>query len=937
MSGWRLDEGGLIDRAQPIAFDWGGRRLRGFAGDSLASALLASGETTIGRSFKLHRPRGLLGAGVEEPGAIVDVGAGAWRLPNLKATQVELYDGLSARAVNAWPSPRVDALGWIGALHRFLPPGFYYKTFKRPDWTWFEPHIRRLAGLGRVPDGPDPDRYAQRFAHVDHLIVGGGITGLMAARTAARAGEQTMLVELEPLWGGWAAGSDWPVEGMPAREWIAATLAELAAAPHIALHNRTTAAGLYDGDLVALDERLSDHLAPGERSGPRRRFWRVRAGRITLASGAFEQPLLFSGNDRPGVMLASAAWRYLHRHAVVPGRRIVVATDNDSGHVVAAALAARGAVPVAVIDSRGMPPGGPGERIAGRVIDTAGTPLRSVAVALADGTTRSIAADALLMSGGWAPVLHLAAQGGAAPVFCAARRCFVLPDGPVALAGMAAGDFDFAPDSKPQPPRDPARAWIDWQNDVTAADIGIAAREGYRSVEHLKRYTTLGMAPDQGKTSNLGGIVTLGAALDRAAGAVGTTRFRPPFDPVPLGALAGAARGALLHPPRQLPAAGLHARYAAVFEDYGGWARPAHYGGDPAAEAEAVLAEARAVRTRIGLFDASPLGKIELRGPDAGRFLDRLYVNTLSTLKVGGCRYALAANDHGIVIDDGVVARLGAEHFVLGTTTGQARAMFAAIEEWLACEWPDLAVLAADVTTSWAVWTVAGREARTLLERLPGTIALVPDAFPHLASREGEIAGVPARVQRVSFTGELSYEIAVPAEAATMLGERLLDLGADLGIRLFGIEALMLLRTEKGFLHVGSDTDGATMPHDVGFGAAMARKQGDFVGRGALALADAQRAGRRQLVGLVPVDGDAPLALGGHVIAAGAPAPGPTLGWVTSSHPSVALPHPVALGLVADGPARIGETVEVWDLGTRRAARIVEPCQFDPAGERMRG
>lgn len=976
MSGWRLPAAGRIDRTRPLSFSWGGRAYRGFAGDTLASALMANGVSIVGRSFKYHRPRGLLAAGLEEPNAIVQLEEGCATVPNLKATQIELYDGLSAAPVNVRPSAELDLMAVNGWVKRFIPAAFYYKTFMWPGWRWFEPAIRRAAGLGVAPPGPDPDSYEHRFEHVDLLVVGGGAAGLAAALAGAEKGREVLIVEGDAEFGGELLSSVTRVEAMLPMDWLLQALAKLSAYPNVKMLPRTLAFGYYDHDLVALCERLSDHLPVDRRGGPRQRIWKVRADHVVLATGALERPLLFTGNDLPGVMLASAAKTYAARYAAAPGRRLVVATNNDSAYAAATLLHDAGVGVAAVIDSRQIPSHAAASMLersirvitgaapisakgGKRIGEVAFSPVHAQSV----DKSETIKCDTLLLSGGWNPAVHLHSQAGGRLRFDDPLQAFLPSDAAQnnVCVGAAAGFFEMdqalasaraavsgaAAPLHRAPPLGPVRrlddgdpaahkAWLDYQNDVTVGDVQLAVRENFQSVEHVKRYTTLGMASDQGKTSNVAAIQVLSGLLGKAPEAVGTTKFRPPFDPVTIGAFAGRAVGEGLSPPVRMAAHERHGDAGAVMEQYGGWLRPAYYSFEGEGEQGAVAREVRATRTRIGLFEASPLGKIEVKGPDAAEFLDRMYVNSLSTLKPGRCRYALMLNEHGVIFDDGVVARLAADHFLVGTTSGHAAAVAELFQEWLQCEWPQLEVLTENVTTGWAVMNLAGPRTRDVLQRLAPTIDLTPAAFPHMSVRSGDIGGVPARIQRVSFTGELSFEIAVPWRFGASLWEALLAAGAGEGIAPFGVEALMAMRIEKGFLHVGADTDGTTLPQDVGFAPVIAKKEKDFVGRRSTMRSDGLRPDRRQLVGLEVIDGGGAVAAGAHVLPPGASGPPGTDGWVTSAVDSPTLGRPLALALVRAGHSRTGETVSVWDQGRTRSARIVDPRFFDPAGERLR-
>lgn len=971
MSGWRLDQAGRVDRGAPLSFTWGGKPYSGYDGDTLASALMANGVSIIGRSFKYHRPRGLIAAGLEEPNGIVQLETGSATVPNVKATQVELYDGLVAGPVNAKPSAEFDVMAVNSLFKRFIPAAFYYKTFMWPSWKLFEPSIRKAAGLGIAPVGNDPDRYEHRFAHVDILVVGSGAAGLSAAIAAAKSGEKVLLVEADSELGGGLLSETAPVEGRAAEDWRHDRLAEIDAIPNLSVMTRAMAFGFYDHGLVALCERVTDHLPLAKRTGPRQRLWKVRAGRVILATGAFERPIPFAGNDLPGVMLASAAQTYALRFGAAPGRRVVVATNNDSAYAAACALHDAGVEIVAIVDSRREGDDG--------AAATRGIPVLKDAVPIkakggrrvtglmvgrvTDGASiRTMACDTILMSNGWNPAVHLHSQSGGSLAFDPALQAFLPARQAQAAvnAGAAAGVFDLdaaiagaravgqgdaaiSPAPKPVGPSfhfadgdtRAATAWVDFQNDVTAGDVQIAARENFRSVEHLKRYTTLGMASDQGKTSNVTGIQLLSGLTGKQPEAIGTTKFRPPFDPVTIGGFAGVAVGDDLMPRANTAAHQSVVAAGGKLENYGSWLRAAYYARPGEDEHSAVAREVLAVRGGIGLFDASPLGKIEVKGPDAAEFLQRMYVNGVRNLKVGRCRYGLMLNENGIVYDDGVFARIAEDHFLVGTTSGNAAAIAESFQEWLQCEWVDLKVLVENVTTAWAVMNIAGPRARDVLASVGTDIDLSREAFPHMTYREGRVGGVSARIQRVSFSGELSYEVAVPWQYGRSLWDAFMRAGEPHGITPFGVEALMAMRIEKGFLHVGSDTDGTTYPQDVGFGGAISKKPDDFVGRRSTMRPDGLRDDRRQLVGIEALDAGGALEIGSHVLAAETTGVGSTQGWVTSSVMSPTLGRPLAMALVERGQARMGEEVCIWDLGKTRPARIVDPRFYDPAGARL--
>ncbi|HXW73687.1 MAG TPA: 2Fe-2S iron-sulfur cluster-binding protein [Steroidobacteraceae bacterium] len=972
MSSHRLDTpaGAWIDRSRVLNFRFNGRALSGFAGDTLASALLANGVRLTGRSFKLHRPRGIWSCGLEEPGTLVDVGDGARYTPNVRATLMPLDEGLTARSVNCWPSVGFDLGALTGLFAPLLPAGFYYKTFKWPNWKTFEPAIRRMAGMGRAPTDADPDRYEEIAAECDVLVVGGGIAGLAAAVAAARAGAHTMLLTSGAhLGGALAACAD------PEVEQLASSARDLG----VRILLRTLAFGHYDHNLVCACESVSLKQRAAEQAGVlRERLWKIRARAVIAAAGAFERPLVFPDNDRPGVMLAGAALKYLTAYGVACGRRVLIAAASDAAYGLAQRLRGAGLEIVAVVDRRSQ--GGQDADTCGlRVMtDSAVTAVFgaravrgcAVTATAARGASRTradrLACDLILSTAGFAPAVHLHSQAGGRLRWDESAAMFV-PDGAapgLTSVGACAGVFARASAREHaaaagealgrggRPPPPPActgipsqglphapgvrgRHFIDLQNDVTVGDVELAARENYRSVEHLKRYTTTGMGTDQGKTSNVNALLVMGLSSGEAPGQLGTTRFRPPFAPVTLGAIAGRRVGSLYRPLRELPAQAWHASHGALFETYGDWRRPAAYplpGESPEAAAQR---EAAAVRQRAGLFDGSPLGKLEVFGPDAARFLDLMYVGTFSTLAVGQARYGVLLNEHGTLVDDGIVARLGPRHFWVNTTTAGAERTAAAFEEWLQCEFLNLRVLVTPVTSRWANVTVAGPRAWHWLEACGLESQLSPAAMRHMTLRESVLDGVPLRVLRASFSGELGYEVNLPADHAGRLLERLWERHEQVRATLYGIEALQVLRIEKGYLHIGTDTDGTTLPQDVGLARGIERKAEAFVGRRSLLRPVARDARRLQLVGLRPVDGRTPLEVGAHI--APHPPPGSIEGRVTSSCLSPELGHPVALALLADGSRRTGERVQVHYLGVTTAAEVVRTPFIDPAGERVHG
>ena len=971
----RLDVASQVNLNKPIQFSFDGKTFGGFEGDSLASALLANGVRIVGRSFKYHRPRGIMSAGAEESNAIVQIGTEPYMQPNMLATKVELYDGLVARSVNAWPNAAFDIFAILGIAKPFFVAGFYYKVFKWPSWQFWSPLVRRLAGLGTVPKQPDPDQYDYHHAHTDILIVGAGPAGLMAALNHGKTGKKVLLVEQEKQLGGALLFEKVQIDGMPALEKIAQIEAQLQAMDNVTIVKRATAVGYYDDNFITISERLRHHTPPHiDTHKPRERFWHLRAKRVIIATGAIERPLVFANNDRPGIMLASAVRHYANRYGVTSGQRIFVATNNDDAYRTALDLHAIGAHIVGIADARPNPQGDLVKAVralgitvyAGHVVVNSHgmRGLKSVSISQIDVENdkleerqREFKCDVLAVSGGWSPVVHLHSQSGGKLRFDDDIQAFV-PREYVQnnqCIGAANGIFELS-DILAQTdaikteailplwdlPKNikkikNSKRWVDLLHDVTASDVALAAQENYTSVEHFKRYTTTGMAMDQGKTSNVNALAILGQATGRKIPEVGTTKFRPPYSPVTMGAMAARSTGALFSPLRNLPMHQWHTQNGAKFEDYGGWNRPAFYAKTGETEQQAIDREIQAVRNHVGILDYSPLGKIMVQGPDAAEFLDYFYCNNVQNLKINRARYGLMLNEDGNVIDDGVFVRLADDEFMVTTTSGGAGKFAATLEEWRQCEWPHMDVVITNITTGWGCISLQGPKARKLLQTLDLEVDLSADEFKHMSLRTAQLNGVKIKILRTSFTGELGFEIYMPRSYAAAMWELLVKAGQDFSIAPFGLEALMVMRTEKGFIHIGVDTDSASIPDDVGFGVPARKKTVDYIGKRSLFRPESLRSDRETLVGLKVV-GDKLLRSGSIILAQGHDnAPAPMDGRVTSSYNSVTLGHPVALGVLKNGKARLGETVKIYDLDGVREAKIVAPCFYDPKGEKLNG
>ncbi|MDX1784919.1 MAG: sarcosine oxidase subunit alpha family protein [Roseovarius sp.] len=999
----RLAQGGrFLNKSRSLEFTFNGMRLRGVEGDTIASALLANDQMMIGRSFKYHRPRGVVASGAEEPNGLVGMGEGNSFEPNQRVTTTELFNGLTCTSQNHWPSLEFDIGAINSKLSRFLPAGFYYKMFIHPRPFWkhvYEPFIRRSAGLGRAPKDRDTDTYEHFYAFVDVLVVGGGVAGLQAAKAAGEAGAKVLLIEQTPHWGGRAPVDGGTVDGQPVDKFVDETVAALENMPNVTLRNRMMGAGVYDHGYALGYERVGDHQP--EAAGPRHRLWRIRARQIVTATGAIERPLSFAGNDIPGVMLASAVRDYAVNYGVSLGDRTVVVTNNDDAYRTAICLKKQGLDVPVILDARVLPTDSAlmaeakalGIRVLmGHGISSVKGGKRVTGVAICSqagegAVLEEIACDAVAMSGGWSPVVHLWSHCGGKLIWDtdhayfrpdvdkaptgASGEAFVIAagsaNGALVLddvlrdadaAGQAAASATGHTPKKGAPPeaetveeapmapvwmmphgagiKKRMKAWLDYQNDVKVSDVQLAAREGFESVEHAKRYTTLGMATDQGKLSNINGLAILSDALGQPIPQTGTTTFRPPYTPISMASIAGEARDERFQPLRRTAMYDWHAENGAYWEPVGQWRRPYCYQKDGESIEDAVKREVLATRNSLGLLDASTLGKLLVKGPDAGKFLDMLYTNMMSSLKPGFCRYGLMCNENGFLIDDGVVARIDDQTFLCHTTTGGAESIHGHMEEWLQTEWWDWDVYVANVTEQYAQIALVGPKAREVLSALTGD-DVSADALPFMRWADITLGGMAARVYRISFSGELSYEIAVKASQGRTLWDLLLATGAAHGVTPYGTEALHIMRAEKGFIMIGDETDGTVIPQDLGLNWAISKKKEDYLGKRAQARSHMTDPNRWKLVGLETLDGST-LPDGAYIVAEGTNANGQrnVQGRVTSTYHSPTLDRGIAMALVLHGPDRMGEVLDIPRIGGPvTQARIVDPVFFDKDGEKQ--
>ncbi|QRV24311.1 sarcosine oxidase subunit alpha [Marinomonas foliarum] len=1000
----RLQNGGRIDRSQPLTFTYNGKKFEGFAGDTLASALLANGVDIIGRSFKYSRPRGIVAAGAEEPNAIMQLGATeATQVPNVRATQQELFSGLVSGSTNGWPSVDNDVMGLVGKVGgKMMPPGFYYKTFMYPQsmWETYEKVIRKAAGLGRSPNEYDPDIYDKVNQHADVVVVGAGPSGLIAALTAARGGARVIIADEQNEFGGSLLSSKESIDGKAAHAWIADVVKELEANDNVMVLPRSTVNGYHDHNFLTIHERLTDHIADRAPNGQvRQRYHRVRTQWVILATGAHERPLVFGNNDVPGCMVANAISTYINRYGVVPGKELVLMTTNDNAYHTAIDWHDAGRKVQAIVDTRQNPEGelvkAARDRgitvIAGSaVIDVhGGKRVNGVSVASINedgskitGSVKKLSADTVASSGGWSPVIHLSCHTGSKPVWNEDVLGF-LPGKTVQkqlTAGAINGTFNTAgafeegkkaglealsnldlnavevaipatidvkeskamalfhvPHTKPtsQAPKQ----FVDYQNDVTAAGIELACREGFESIEHVKRYTAMGFGTDQGKLGNINGMAVAAKILNKSIPETGTTIFRPNYTPITFGAIAGRDCGALFDPERYSAMHKWHLEHGAKFEDVGQWKRPWYFPKAGESMQQSLDRECLATRESIGILDASTLGKIDIQGKDAREFLGRIYSNAWAKLPVGKCRYGLMLKEDGMVFDDGVTSCLAENHFLMTTTSGGAATVLNWLELYHQTEWPELEVYFTSVTDHWATMTISGPNSRKLLEELiDSDVDVSKDSFKFMDWKPMTVAGVPARVFRISFTGELSFEINVQANYGMHVWKKLFEHGEKYNLTPYGTETMHILRAEKGFIIAGQDTDGSVHPYDLGMGWAVSmNKPFSFIGKRGMQREDCVRAERKQMVGIKTIDPNVVLPEGAQgVFDPTAPIPMPMVGHVSSSYWSACLGRSVALGFVKGGLDKMGEKVYYPLVDGRIVeAEICSPIFLDPKGERQ--
>ena len=993
---FRLDKGGYINRNKEISFKFNGKKYFGYEGDTLASALIANGIHLIGRSFKYHRPRGFLGAGVEEPNAQVQLYNGDKTEPNVVATTLELVEGLVAKSQNCFPSVSFDFGAINNFLHKFFPAGFYYKTFMWPKSFWYkiyEPIIRKAAGLGVAPLKPDPDRYEHKFEYCDILIVGSGPSGLASALAAAKNGAQVILAEDKPRFGGSLLTDEVTIGNKKGKDWADESIEELKSMPNVIVKNRSQVFGYYDHNMMVMAERARDHIENPEKFIPRQRLWYIRAKEVIISTGSIERPLVFGNNDRPGVMLASAAKEYMKVYGVIVGKKPIIFTNNDSGYETALEFKKNGIDPL-ILDIRLNPESTIVQEAKNLNIDIK----FSYGVVNAKGYKKvnsaligklnieksgyenleSVSCDCICVSGNWTPTVHLSSQSGNKLKFDEKVNSFIpnQTKQKESTIGSANGLFTLnnclkegfkkgsdlskkitSKDSKISTPSSNERSYgqqdkfwcmplpknksykrcVDFQNDVYVSDIELAVREGFRSIEHVKRYTTLGMATDQGRTSNLNGLQLVSNIEKKIIPEVGHTTFRPPYTPVTIGAIVGREVGKHYRPTRKSPIHAWHEKNNAVFVDAGLWLRPRYYKQGDEGLAEAAKREAKNVRGNVGICDVTSLGKIDIKGKDSAEFLNRIYTNAWMKLPVGKARYGVMLREDGIVFDDGTTTRISENHFHMTTTTAQAVNVLSHLEYYLQVVWPELNVNVLSTTEQWAGVALAGPNSRNLLEKLFPDTDVSNESIPFMGFKEGDLFGVPARIFRISFSGELAYEINVESGYGMFMWEKIIEEGKEMNIEPYGTEALSTLRIEMGHV-AGSEIDGRTIPSDLSLDGMLSKKK-DFIGKRSLNRKAFIDPNREKIVGVIPLDKKTMIPEGSHlVIDSEASLPNPKLGHISASCWSVEYNNPFSLAILKNGKKRIGEKLYALSPLKNKIipVEIVSSHYVDSKGERVR-
>ena len=993
---FRLNKEGLINRNKKISFTFNGKKLFGYEGDTIASALIANGIHLVGRSFKYHRPRGFFGAGVEEPNAKLQVEFNGHSEPNVNATEMELVEGLSATSQNCWPSVNFD----IGAINNFLkmffPAGFYYKTFMWPKSFWYkiyEPFIRKAAGLGVASIEKDKERYEHKFEYCDLLVTGSGPSGLASAYAAAKNGAKVILAEDKPRFGGTLLTDDVSIDNLSGKDWAEKIITELKSMPNVTVKNRSQVFGYYDHNMLVMFERVSDHLEKKSKFTPRQRLWYIRAKETILSTGSIERPIVFGNNDTPGIFLSAAAKEYMKVYGVLVGKKPLIFTNNDSAYETALEFKKNNVEPI-ILDTR--------EEHSSELIDEAkskGIDIRfSHGVIVANGYKKVKSAkigklnkdknsfekieivdcDCICVSGFWTPSVHLASQSGNKLKYEEKIDAFI-PDKKKqheTSVGAANGSFTLEESLKhgfengsnlsakitdtkteiaipnvnekkygahdkfwcmPLPKNENPKRFVDFQNDVSVSDIEIALREGYRSIEHVKRYTTLGMATDQGRTSNLNGLQLVSNIENKIVPEVGHTTFRPPFTPITIGTIVGREVGMEYMPTRKTPMHEWHEKNNAVFVDAGAWKRPRYYKQGNETLFEASKREAKNVRENVGICDVTTLGKIDIKGPDAAEFLNRVYTNAWMKLPVGKARYGLMLREDGIVMDDGTTTRISENHYHMTTTTAQAANVLSHLEYYLQIVWPELNVNVVSTTEQWAGAAIAGPKSRDMLSKLYPDLDVSNDALPFMGYKEAEFFGVPSRIFRISFSGELAYEINVKSDHGMFMWEKMMEVGKEFGNQPYGTEALSTLRIEMGHV-AGPELDGRTIPSDVSLNGLVSKKK-DFIGKNSLGREAFNVESRQKIVGLIPIDRKSSIPEGSHIVQdQNAKLPNPKLGHVSSSCWSVENNNPFSLAIMKDGKNMIGKKFfAVSPLKNKSIeVEVISSHYVDPEGKRVR-